>query len=66
MASKEEVLEKLKTGVVEYLEEQVKEAAQQGLDDGYNALELLWMVWQPAWRLSGICMTATNILFPRY
>ncbi len=41
MASKEEVLEKLKTGVVEYLEEQVKEAAQQGLDDGYNALELI-------------------------
>jgi len=41
MASKEEVLEKLKTGVVEYLEEQVKEAAQQGLDDGYAALELI-------------------------
>jgi corrinoid protein of di/trimethylamine methyltransferase len=41
MASKEEVLEKLKTGVVEYLEEQVKEAAQQGLDDGYDALELI-------------------------
>ncbi len=41
MASKEEVLEKLKTGVVEYLEEEVKEAAQQGLDDGYNALELI-------------------------
>ena len=41
MASKEEILEKLKTGVVEYLEEQVKEAAQQGLDDGYNALELI-------------------------
>ena len=41
MASKEEVLEKLKTGVVEYLEEQVKEAAQQGLDDGYGALELI-------------------------
>jgi corrinoid protein of di/trimethylamine methyltransferase len=41
MSSKEEVLEKLKTGVVEYLEEEVKEAAQQGLDDGYNALELI-------------------------
>jgi corrinoid protein of di/trimethylamine methyltransferase len=41
MASKEEVLEKLKTGVVEYLEEEVKEAAQQGLDDGYDALELI-------------------------
>ena len=41
MASKEEILEKLKTGVVEYLEEQVKEAAQQGLDDGYGALELI-------------------------
>lgn len=41
MASKEEVFEKLKTGVVEYLEEQVKEAAQQGLDDGYDALELI-------------------------
>ena len=41
MASKEEVLEKLKNGVVEYLEEEVKEAAQQGLDDGYDALELI-------------------------
>jgi len=41
MASKEEVLEKLKTGVVEYLEEEVKEAAQQGLDEGYDALELV-------------------------
>ena len=41
MASKEEVLEKLKTGVVEYLEEEVKEAAQQGLDEGYDALELI-------------------------
>jgi len=41
MATKEEVLEKLKTGVVEYLEEEVKEAAQQGLDEGYPALELI-------------------------
>jgi len=41
MASKEEVLEKLKTGVVDYQEEDVKEAAQQGLDDGYDALELV-------------------------
>jgi corrinoid protein of di/trimethylamine methyltransferase len=41
MATKEEVLEKLKTGVVEYLEEEVKEAAQQGLDEGYDALELI-------------------------
>ena len=41
MATKEEVLEKLKTGVVEYLEEEVKEAAQQGLDEGYDALELV-------------------------
>ena len=41
MASKEEVLEKLKTGVVDYQEEDVKEASQQGLDDGYNALELI-------------------------
>jgi len=41
MASKEEVFEKLKTGVVDYQEEDVKEAAQQGLDDGYDALELI-------------------------
>ena len=41
MATKEEVLEKLKTGVVEYQEEEVKEAAQQGLDEGYDALELI-------------------------
>ena len=41
MASKEEVLEKLKTGVVDYQEEDVKEASQQGLDEGYDALELV-------------------------
>jgi corrinoid protein of di/trimethylamine methyltransferase len=41
MATKEEVLEKLKTGVVDYQEEDVKEAAQQGLDDGFAALELV-------------------------
>ena len=41
MATKEELFEKLKNGVVEYQEEAVKEAAQQGLDDGYNALELI-------------------------
>ncbi len=34
MATKEELLEKLKTGVVEYQEDVVKEAAQQSLDDG--------------------------------
>ena len=41
MASKEEVLEKLKTGVVDYQEEDVKAASQEGLDDGYDALELI-------------------------
>ena len=41
MASKEEVLEKLKTGVVDYQEEDVKEASQAGLDGGYDALELI-------------------------
>ena len=41
MPSKEEVLEKLKTGVVDYQEEDVKEASQAGLDEGYEALELI-------------------------
>ena len=41
MASKEEVLEKLKTGVVDYQEEDVKEAAQEGLGEGYDALEMV-------------------------
>jgi corrinoid protein of di/trimethylamine methyltransferase len=41
MASKEELLEKLKNGVVEYEEDEVKEASQQALDDGYNALEMI-------------------------
>lgn len=41
MATKEELLEKLKNGVVEYQEEEVKEAAQQSLDDGYEALEMI-------------------------
>ena len=39
MATKEEVLEKLKTGVVDYQEEDVKEASQAGLDEGFDALE---------------------------
>ena len=41
MATKEEVLEKLKTGVVDYQEEDVKAASQEGLDAGYEALELI-------------------------
>ncbi len=41
MASKEDVLEKLKTGVVDYQEDDVKEASQEGLDAGYDALELI-------------------------
>ncbi len=39
MASKEELIEKLKEGVVEYEEDTVKEVAQQWLDEGYDALE---------------------------
>ena len=41
MATKEELLEKLKEGVVEYEEDEVKEAAQQALDDGHDALEMI-------------------------
>ncbi len=41
MATKEELFEKLKTGVVEYQEEAVKEAAQQAVDEGYDALEMI-------------------------
>ena len=41
MASKEELLEQLKNGVVDYQEDDVKEASQQALDDGYNALEMI-------------------------
>ncbi len=41
MASKEEVLEKLKTGVVDFQEEDVKEAAQAALDNGFDALEMV-------------------------
>ena len=41
MATKEELLEKLKNGVVEYQEDDVKEASQQALDDGYDALEMI-------------------------
>ncbi len=39
MASKEELLEELKEGVVEYEEDQVTEAAQAWLDEGYVALD---------------------------
>jgi len=41
MASKEELLEKLKTGVVEFQDDDVRDAAQQALDDGYDALEMI-------------------------
>jgi corrinoid protein of di/trimethylamine methyltransferase len=39
MATKEELTEQLKNGVIEYEEDTVKEAAQQWLDDGHAALE---------------------------
>ena len=41
MATKEELLEKLKNGVVEYEEDPVSEAAQQALDEGYDPLEMI-------------------------
>jgi len=41
MPTKEELLETLKNGVVEYQEDDVKEAAQQALDDGHVALEMI-------------------------
>jgi len=41
MATKEELLEALKQGVIDYQEEPVKEAAQQVLDDGHPALEAI-------------------------
>ncbi|MBU0990203.1 MAG: B12-binding domain-containing protein, partial [Proteobacteria bacterium] len=41
MASKEELLELLKDGVINYKEDQVKEASQQALDDGYLAIEMI-------------------------
>ncbi|MBW1852304.1 MAG: B12-binding domain-containing protein [Deltaproteobacteria bacterium] len=39
MASKEELLEKLKEGVVEFEDNQVKEASQEWLDAGFPALD---------------------------
>lgn len=41
MATKEELLEALKQGVIDYQEEPVKEAAQQVLEEGYPALEAI-------------------------
>ena len=41
MASKKELHEKLKTGVIEYQEEEVQEAAQAVLDEGYDPLEAI-------------------------
>lgn len=41
MASKEALLEKLKTGVVKYRKKDVKNSAQQALDDGHDALEMI-------------------------
>jgi methanogenic corrinoid protein MtbC1 len=39
MATKEELLGLMKDGVINYNEDQVKEAANQWLQDGYVALE---------------------------
>ena len=41
MTTKEELCKQLSDGVVEYEEEQVKEAAQQILDEGYEPLEAI-------------------------
>jgi len=41
MATKEELLEALKDGVINYKEEQVKEASQAALDNGLLALEMI-------------------------
>jgi corrinoid protein of di/trimethylamine methyltransferase len=41
MASKEELFELLKDGVINYKDDQVKEASQQALDEGYLALEMI-------------------------
>ncbi|MBW2250068.1 MAG: corrinoid protein [Deltaproteobacteria bacterium] len=41
MATKEELHEKLKNGVVEYEEDTVKDASQAVLDEGYDALEAI-------------------------
>jgi corrinoid protein of di/trimethylamine methyltransferase len=41
MASKEELHEKLKNGVIDYQEEDVQEASQAVLDEGYDALEAI-------------------------
>jgi corrinoid protein of di/trimethylamine methyltransferase len=41
MATKAELIELLKDGVVNYKEDQVKEAAQKALDEGYLALEMI-------------------------
>lgn len=41
MATKEELLELLKDGVINYKEEQVKQAAQTAVDDGHLALEMI-------------------------
>ncbi|MEW5908536.1 MAG: corrinoid protein [Thermodesulfobacteriota bacterium] len=41
MASKQELLELLKDGVINYKEDQVKEASQSSVDEGYPALEMI-------------------------
>ncbi len=41
MATKEELLELLKDGVINFQEDQVKEAAQKALDEGFPAFEMI-------------------------
>jgi corrinoid protein of di/trimethylamine methyltransferase len=41
MATKEELIEQLKEGVIEYQDDVVLKASQQGVDEGHPALELI-------------------------
>ncbi len=41
MATKEELLELLKDGVINYKEDQAKEASKKAVDEGYPALEMI-------------------------
>ena len=65
MASKEELIEALKDGVINYKEEQVKEASQAALDGKYEALEMIMDGLAAGMEVVGDLTKSRNISYPR-
>ena len=63
--SKEEILELLKDGVINYKEDQVKEASQESLDVGFTPLEMIMDGLAAGMEVSGSCTSGTSTSYRR-